>query len=189
MRSSFNRERKDRAWLIPGHNEGVTLIELLVVISVIAILVVALGYSFQGWRGRYKVESEIKEMYVDMMNARARAMQRNRVHFVSLTTGSYAVYEDTSPAPDGDGNLDTATDTRLVEKNFEPSHPITWDGAAEIDFTQRGLSNVSETICSNTDFDADYDCILISTSRVNLGKLNTSIPDGGACDDANCEAK
>jgi prepilin-type N-terminal cleavage/methylation domain-containing protein len=189
VKGSYNYKKKDRVCLSPGHNEGVTLIELLVVISVITILVVALGFSFHGWRGRYKVESEMKEMYVDLMNARARALQRNRMHFVSLTAASYTIYEDTVPAPDGDGNLDTATDIQVVAKNFEPSHPLTWNGAARIDFTQRGFSNVEETICSNTDFDSDYDCIIISNSRINLGKLNTSIPAGGACASANCVAK
>jgi prepilin-type N-terminal cleavage/methylation domain-containing protein len=183
-------EPEDKMKGLPSlrQNDGVTLIELIVVTSIIAILVVALGFSFQGWRGKYKVESEMKEMYVDLMNARARALQRNRVHFVSLATTSYAIYEDTTPAPDGNGTLETATDAQVVTKNFDPTHPITWSDVSDvqINFSQRGLSSDNKTICSNTDFDADYDCIIISTSRINLGKLTTAITAGGACDSANC---
>ena len=39
------------------NNKGVTLVELLIVFSIIAILVLALGFSYQGWMARYKVDS------------------------------------------------------------------------------------------------------------------------------------
>ncbi len=65
-------------------DHGITLVELIIVLSIIGILAVALGFEFTGWMGRYRVESQVKEMYVDLMNARARAMQRNRMHFVNF---------------------------------------------------------------------------------------------------------
>lgn len=171
-------------------NKGVTLIELLVVLSVIGVLLLAMAFSFQGWRGKYAVESQIKELSVDLMNTRARAMQRNRIHFVRLTTTSYAIYEDTNPVPDGNGTLETATDTRIIAKNLDPGSPIAWSASADIQFTQRGFSDAADnTICSNTNFDADYDCIEISLSRINSGKLTTALPAGGACDSTNCVAK
>ena len=78
------------------NNRGITLIELIVVISIIGILAVALGFTFQGWMGGYRIESQTKEMYVDLMNARARAMQRNRSHFVVVTANDYQIFEDTN---------------------------------------------------------------------------------------------
>lgn len=75
-------------------NSGITLIELIVAISVVGILAAAFAFEFQGWIGGYKVESQIKEMYVDLMNARVRAMQKNRIYFVTLTTTQYTLYED-----------------------------------------------------------------------------------------------
>jgi len=182
------------------NNKGITLIELIIVISIIGILVVALGFSFQGWIGGYNVERGIKEMYIDLMNARARAMQKNRVHFVSLVTTQYTVQEDISPWPDGDGLLTAGDNTRptgytdpipLLQKNLDSRYPITWSDIADlqIDFTKKGLSNDTKTICSNTKADADYNCIEISASRINLGKLTTKIPDGGACLSGNCVAK
>jgi prepilin-type N-terminal cleavage/methylation domain-containing protein len=173
-------------------SKGFTLIELIIVISIIGILAIALGISFQGWIGRYKIESEFKEMYVDLMNAKTRAMSRNRTHFVSLTTTTqYTIYEDTNTVPDGNGTLETASDTQVLQKNLEVDHPITWSNAGDIqiDFNTRGVSNDDKVICSNTDIESDYDCIVISATRVNLGKLTTRIPDGGTCDDANCVAR
>jgi type IV fimbrial biogenesis protein FimT len=181
-------------------NAGITLIELIVVVTVVGILIVALGFEFTGWMGKYNVESQMKEMYIDLMNARARAMQKNRVHFVTLTATSYRINEDLDPWPDGDGVLTANDNTRPAGYN-EPiplrlitlasNIPITWSDIsdAQIDFTKRGLSVDTKTVCASSTMDSDYDCIEISPSRIDMGKLTTKIPSGGACNATNCVSK
>jgi prepilin-type N-terminal cleavage/methylation domain-containing protein len=173
------------------NNKGFTLIELVIVVTIIGILTTALSFSFQGWISGYKVESQIKELHIDLMNARAMTMKSNRMHFVDLTATQYTLYEDTNTPPDGDGIPDIANDNPVSQKNLETSYPITWSDAADtsIEFDTKGLSSADKIICSNTTADADYNCIIITATRINMGQLATKITSGGACDAANCIAK
>ncbi len=179
-------------------NHGITVVELIIVISIIGIIAVALGFEFVGWMGGYRVESQIKEVYVDLMNARARALQKNRAHFTQLAATQYTILEDLDPWPDGNGTLTAGDSVRPVGYNdpipflqraLDPQYPITWNGGVLISFTPRGLSTVNKTICSNTTVVTDYNCIDISASRINLGRLTTMIPNGGACDATNCVSR
>lgn len=173
------------------NNRGMTLIELLIVVTIIGILVVALGFNFQGWVSGYKVESQTKEMYIDLINTRARAMQRNRMHFIDLSANQYNIYEDTDPAPNGNGIANTAADAQVSQRILEARYPIIWStpGDTSVEFNTNGLSSENKLICSNAPDDADtadYNCMIISTTRINMGKLTQSIADGGACNAANC---
>ncbi len=191
------------------NNKGITLIELIIVISIIGILAVALGFSFHGWMGGYKVESQIKEMYVDLINARARAMQRNRAHFVRLNnSNSYSIYEDdsdgTNKVPDGDGTLQTGTgssaDTQLPSFPKTVEYNIDWNNSAittpaNLTFNTRGTTTTLGTISvfidrdgdGEKDFEPDYDCIVISATRINIGKLDDKGTTNRTDDD--CVAK
>lgn len=172
-------------------NKGVTLVELMIVTSIIGILVIALGFSYRNWMGSYKVESLIKEVYSDLMDARAKAMAGGgRMYFVSLTQTTYQVYEDT----DEDGALDPALDTALPEYSTPkllkyPSYQIRWTVPATttISFDSRGLTSsaVAKTIYTvlpngsvagydvtepGGGYNPDYSCIVVSISRIRMGQ-------------------
>lgn len=165
------------------NNRGITLIELIVVVTIVSILVVALGFEFQGWMGRYRVESQIKNLYMDMMNTRTRAMQRNRTHFVTIpSTTSYSIFEDNNPAPDGDGSVaNEITPLPTYPKTVE--YAMNWNGGGTtITLDRGGLVSPSGTLYLTTTVDSDYDCIVVSPTRINMGKCS-----GANC--ASCDVK
>lgn len=170
---------------------GITLVELTVSLSVSGIMMAALGYSYEGWISKCRIESTTKEIYSDLMDARVRAMQRNRAHFVALSNIRYAVFEDNHPSPDGDRVLDIAEDKRVVQKDLDVRYPMGWSGVADtkITFTPRGLSNDKKTICLFSDSDPDYDCLEISTTRINMGKIMKQPSEGGTCISSNCTSR
>ena len=169
-------------------NRGVTLIELIVAVSVVIIIIVALGFSFEGWMGRYKVENQVKEMYADFMSARSSAMNRNRSFFADFpTTTSYRIREDTD---ENNSSGVVAGDTILPTYPKTVENAITWTGGTII-FDAKGIvrpsaSSLGATLCVPTSSDPDYDCIVISPMRINLGKLANVT---GACDATNCHVK
>lgn len=169
-------------------NKGFSLIEIVVVLSIISILSFAFMYDFKGWIGRYRVESQIKEMYTDLINARTRAMQRGRMHFITNTNSTYAVYEDTNPAPDGNESLETGSggDTLLPKFPKNLTYLVNWDGGEGtiISISKNGLLEPSGSIFliprnysdeEETINNADFNCINISSLKIYMGKKNDSV--------------
>ena len=163
--------------------DGVTLTELLVVISIIGILTVALGFSYRGWMGNYRIETTTKQLYSDLMEARTRAMARNMMHFVTLATRSYQIFEDT----DGDnepGAGDTAIQGYADPKAVQ--YDLSWTG--DIGFDTRGYAwdftsdppvaaAISVPLSFTSSYAApDYDCVIVDQVRIRMGKMS-----GGVC--------
>jgi prepilin-type N-terminal cleavage/methylation domain-containing protein len=166
-------------------DKGFSLNELIITMSLFGILVGMGLYSYQSINDRLNVEKDLKEMYVDLMNARIKAIQRNRLHFVLFTASpaQYAIYEDTDPAPDGDTQLDIAKDTRIMQKylvsKFTVSYPDTWNYAyTALRFTSRGLLDTSVTSAGTfrvtRELNGEYDCIIISDLKNNVGKWDVT---------------
>ncbi|MCX5815604.1 MAG: prepilin-type N-terminal cleavage/methylation domain-containing protein [Proteobacteria bacterium] len=162
---------------------GFTLIEILVAIAIIGILAAIGTASFTGLVGKYNVNNQIKTMYTDIMTARAMAAMKNRAHFVSLSANQYSIYDDTNTSPNGNGTLETSSDTLILQKTLD--YAITWNSTATIEFNVRGLCNTPRTICIYSTVSPEYDCIKASRTRITLGKLITQ----GTCSESNCATK
>jgi len=157
---------------------GFTLVEILIVIAILGILVVIGSSNFRGLNEKYKVEAETKQLYADLMDARGRAMQRNRASFVQINSNDYQTYEDTSPAPDGDGSLQN-TDTLIT--NAKVSHAIATGTIAvplSFNFSRNGIASVTGFIRFSSTAKPDYDCIWVRATRIKMGQYNAT---GNAC--------
>ncbi len=163
-------------------NKGFSLIELMVVVSIVGVLSLALGTSFQGSMAANRVEGQIKELYSDMMRARALAMQRNRIYFVAIDPAAapdpnYQITEDTNR----DGVLNVAAgDTDLFPTPKLFSDPVIWGGGT-IQLNTNGtigtLGVIELVKDMSTSTIPDYNCIELLGTRIKTGRMN-----GGNCD-------
>jgi len=154
---------------------GFTLVEILIAIAIVGILVVLAVGNFGGLDEKYRVEAETKQLFADLMDARGRAMQRNRVFFTRISATGYATYEDTNTPPDGNGIWDNTADTRVA--NVTGTHAITTAGGANaFEFNRNGIASVTGNIRFSSSAIPDYDCITILPTRIKMGQYI-----GGVC--------
>jgi len=166
------------------NKKGLTLIELMAVIGIVAILLGIAAVSGRAWMDRYNVETLIKDMHANLLNAKVSAMNRSRMYFVVLTPTQYTIYEDTDTAPNGDEALNAALDTLVSRTNINTRYSMTND-AAQITFGRDGLATTAPPMGTQANFrvtalfGASLDCIALSASRVRMGVWNAGT---GTCD-------
>jgi Tfp pilus assembly protein FimT len=148
----------------------------MITIAILGILVVIAVSDFRGMNEKYKVEAETKQLYADLMDARGRAMQRNRMFFVRINGNDYQTYEDTFPAPDGDRALQQGADT--LAATVKVSHAIDTGNIASVplnfNFNRNGIASVTGFIRFSSTANPDYDCITIKATRIKMGQYNAA---------------
>jgi Tfp pilus assembly protein FimT len=150
-------------------------VEILVVVAVLGILATLAVSSFLGISEKYKVESETKQLYADLMDVRGRAMQRSRFYHVQFTANGYATSVDGFPAPDGDSDSTNGANPPVV--NATVNHAITTaftGGATSFSFNRNGIPSVTGHLWLASSANPDYDCITIAPTRIKMGKYNAA---------------
>jgi Tfp pilus assembly protein FimT len=152
----------------------------MIAIAILGILVVLAVGDFGGMNEKYKVEAETKQFYADIMDARGRAMQRNRWFFVRISTYGYLTYED-RPLPDGDGAFDNTVDALATSVTVRHAiSTVLAGGDPNFEFNRNGIANDNGILRFVSTAQPDYDCITINPTRIKMGQYNAGT---GMCDE------
>lgn len=154
---------------LTADNRGFSLVEILVTIAILGILVTIGATSFRELNEKYRIEAATKQFYADLMEGRGRAMQRNRVHYVQMTSNGYTIYDDTNK-PVIFGKLSS---TITFPSSGSPG------GVMNFQFNRNGIASTAGYVRVQSSVPRvfpDYNCITIAETRIKMGQYN-----GAAC--------
>ena len=156
---------------------GITILELMVVVLICGILMSIGGFSVKSFIYRYGVERQVRELHADLLNARGRAFEGNRRHFITVSSGSYQITEDTNqnggPAPD-DGDTELWHSPKKFRSSSQWAGIIIMDTKGIVSVSSHPLlTNAALAIRFDTaGTDPFYDCISLGPTRIVTGKWN-----------------
>jgi prepilin-type N-terminal cleavage/methylation domain-containing protein len=162
------------------NRKGFSLIELMIAVAIIAILLSIGTITFSDWVKRNKVETQFKQMFADLMTARAQALYKKsstvnaRGRSVIITNSVFSLYSTTNT-----GVSPVQTITLKV--------PVT-PANTRVDFDQSGVAllNSDESVTEayvcvqSNNTNAVINSLIISKTRIQMGRLT-----GTGCSSAN----
>ena len=156
---------------------GFTLVELIIIITIIAIVTSISTLSFNSWQVKNKIESQTREIFADLSEARINAFTQKKAFGIVFQPTSYVMKNYSSETEYVNATAAAANGNVVATKTLKSS--LTKGGATSnitntpVIFDTRGFTNDWLTIIVNpTTAQAALNCLVISSARVNMGKLN-----------------
>ena len=161
----------------PHSNEnGFSLTELIVIMGLISILLSIATINFNQWQNKAFIERDTRELQASLTDLRQKAMTRKLVHTATINAGNYLFKQFTSASDDGNATKDTIQ-TKVAGIPLSNASGTPWSNLV-ITFDDRGYTSDNATIVVGpADSFAAVNCLVVSTARINLGKMN-----GGKCE-------
>lgn len=154
------------------NRHGFSLVELLVVIMIMGTLTALATFEFSSYMRKSGVTSQTRALYGDLNEYRTRSFYEKKNWTFKISANRYEIYSSSNVAVG-------------AVKTVALTHPVTTDFAVDVVFDQQGGSSVSgKTVCIASPNDAVVDSVVISSTRVQIGKKNE-----GSCQSANIVAK
>jgi len=159
------------------NSRGFTLLELIVVMVIIAIVSTIATLDFRLYQTKARITAQIREMSDDFNNVRIDAIQKKKAHGINITPTSYTFlrYSSEKDVSSGSG---TVVSSKSVK--FRITTLAGADLNALVKLDERGYVigiNPPSMAVGLGAGDVPNDCLVMSVTRVNLGKLN-----GGVCE-------
>lgn len=150
---------------------GLSLIELMVTIAIIGIALGMATLSFHSWQVKNKIESQTRELFTDLSETRTNAFTQKRVYGIVFQPTSYVLksYSSESEA----ASSGTVVLTKSLKYGLTNAGADITDTAVVFD-TSGFTNNVNTIFVGPATEPAALNCLKISKSRENMGKINGS---------------
>jgi type IV fimbrial biogenesis protein FimT len=159
------------------NSHGFTITELLVVVVIFAFLLSMATLQFNSWQVKSGIETQTRELLADLSDARLGAIQTkgSRTAILSATSAAFRSYTTNEPVTLATGRL-------LFTKYFKHSimkaqdNNGTFVSCGNIGFGSNvftnytGFASTQTIVVQPTGTSAAIDCLVVSTTKINLGK-------------------
>jgi len=152
---------------------GFTLVELIVVLAIVGILLSLSSLPFSQWLAKNGIESQTRQLFTDLQDARSRALFSKMPTRVIFTPNSYTVQQSNTE----NSTTFAAITTVMTETTKRAMTSV--DGSAlgtSLIFTAYSTAHNYSIRVNPTGSSASVDCLIIDTARTVIGKVT-----GGSC--------
>lgn len=163
----IRHERCSKLILYDDH--GFSLTELIIVMVIMGIMLSLVSMDFHSMQKDAFIEKQTREFASDVSNLRMLAMTRKLEHSVTINQNGYVFKRYSSNEP-------TSAGTEILNKTYKyqfcDKSGLPYDGASIL-INDQGFSYFGNTVVVGpADSSASVNCVVISSARVNLGKMN-----------------
>jgi len=164
------------------NSHGFTLIEMMIVVVILAVLLSIATMQFSSWKVKYSIDTQTRELLSDLSDARLGAIQTKgsrAVFFNNATSATFRSYTTNELVSSSTGRL---LFVKYYSKNPILTPPLPPGGIPEniifnstgltVDSSGNVLTNNQTIVAQPTGTAAAIDCVVISTTKINVGKYN-----------------
>jgi len=169
-----------------SHQTGFSLLELIITIALMAIVSAMATLSFNSMQKKSKFESQLREIFADLADARTRAFTQKKVHGIVFQTKNYVMKSYNAESEYSSSAVAAANGAVIMSKSLDfdisKTNTVTafTDSNSAILFDTTGFTTTATgfTIVMNpVTVSPNLNCLVIHASRVNMGKWNATTAD------------
>lgn len=176
---SANLDSESNSGGIVNTEKGFSLMELLITIAIMGIVMGIATLAFNTWQVKSKIEAQTHEIFTDISEARTNAFTQKKYYGIVFQPTSYVMKSYSSEVEIKNVTAQLANGVVVAGKDLR--YGLTKAGADITDtpiiFDTSGFTTSATgfTIYVNpTSAAAAVNCLVVSATRVNIGKVNGS---------------